>query len=198
MGGKPIALANEALLLFLHSLPIGSKFNIVSFGSEHEKMFLSSVDYNEQNLQYAEEEVKKFDADLGGTEILNPLIDIFQDQPDPNLPRHVYLLTDGAVQDTDEVIDLIKKNNTLNRVHAFGIGDGVSTELIKGCAQSGMGHYFFINNPKDIEKKVIEALNKDFLDYLKVSNIKLFDSNSDLVEEIQNAGEVSYGSYFKL
>ena len=37
----------------LHSLPLGSKFNIVSFGSRHELMFTQSVEYTEENLEYA-------------------------------------------------------------------------------------------------------------------------------------------------
>ena len=32
-------LAVEALILFLHSLPIGSKFNVVSYGSDYVKLF---------------------------------------------------------------------------------------------------------------------------------------------------------------
>jgi von Willebrand factor A domain-containing protein 5 len=34
MEGAPIKLANQALKLFLHSLPLGCKFNVVSFGSD--------------------------------------------------------------------------------------------------------------------------------------------------------------------
>ncbi len=34
MDGKRIKLAIEALKLFLHSIPLGSKFNVYSFGSK--------------------------------------------------------------------------------------------------------------------------------------------------------------------
>ena len=53
MSGSPIQLAVGALKLFLHSLPIGSKFNVVSFGSNFEKLFPDSVEYNEENLKIA-------------------------------------------------------------------------------------------------------------------------------------------------
>jgi hypothetical protein len=48
---ESIKLAREALQLFLHSLPYGSKFNIVSYGSKHQAMFPQSVLYNDQTLQ---------------------------------------------------------------------------------------------------------------------------------------------------
>jgi hypothetical protein len=73
MGGEPIKLAVEALKLFLHSLPIGSKFNVISFGSNFEKLFPESVEYNEENLNTAASKVSDFTADLGGTELLEPL-----------------------------------------------------------------------------------------------------------------------------
>jgi Mg-chelatase subunit ChlD len=47
MSGSPITLAKEALILFLHSLPMGAKFNVVSFGSDFEKVFEQSVSYDE-------------------------------------------------------------------------------------------------------------------------------------------------------
>lgn len=47
MYGKPVKLAQDALKLFLHSLPEGSKFNIVAFGSRFVSTFQQSVDYNE-------------------------------------------------------------------------------------------------------------------------------------------------------
>jgi len=38
-----IKLASEAVMIFLHSIPYGSYFNIVSYGSKFEMMFPTSV-----------------------------------------------------------------------------------------------------------------------------------------------------------
>ena len=63
---------------------------------------------------------------------------------------------------------MISANKSKCHVHTFGIGDGVSTELIKNCASAGHGHYSFITDLNEIEKKVIEAIQKDFLQYICV------------------------------
>ena len=57
MGGVPINLAVKALKLFLHSLPIGCKFNVYSFGSEYDSLFSHSLDYNQESLDKAIEEI---------------------------------------------------------------------------------------------------------------------------------------------
>jgi hypothetical protein len=54
MSGDRIALAVQALKLFIHSLPIGSKFNIISYGTTYKKMFEEgSVKYCEKTLDKA-------------------------------------------------------------------------------------------------------------------------------------------------
>lgn len=71
-------MANTALKLFLQSLPYGCIFNVCSYGSDHEFMFNDgSVEYNEENLQTALEKIESFEADFGGTEIFDPLEEIF-------------------------------------------------------------------------------------------------------------------------
>lgn len=72
----------------VQSLPFGSKFNIVSFGSRHDFMFESSVEYNEENLKKALEQLKQFSANYGGTEILSPIRAVINDNKvDISLPR---------------------------------------------------------------------------------------------------------------
>ena len=79
MTGTPISFAVESLKLFVHSLPIGSMFNVVSFGSNFIKLFPQSVVYNEENLKLAVAQISSFRADMGGTEILEPLKDIVKE-----------------------------------------------------------------------------------------------------------------------
>lgn len=182
MQGQPIKLAVEALKLFLHSLPMGSKFNIVSFGSKHEMMFPSSQEYNEQSLQNAMTKLSKFDANMGGTEIYEPVNEIFTLPSDPKLPRHLYLLTDGAVANTRQLVDLIRANRDNCRVHTFGIGSGASSELIKDCAFAGQGHYSFIYKLEEIELRVMEALQKDFLEYLSIQEASFLSENNEVIK----------------
>lgn len=41
---------------------------------------------------------------------------------------------------------MVKTKVNYSRLHSIGIGDGVSMELLKGCAKFGMGKCVFIGN----------------------------------------------------
>ena len=131
MTGDPMATAKEALKLFIRSIPPGSVFNVLSFGSSYELLFESAAEYDQTNLEYAIDHINFFEADLGGTEIFEPLHNIFADNKQKeDLDKHVYLITDGQVFNPEDVVRLIKDNNKKFTVHTFGIGSGVSTQLI--------------------------------------------------------------------
>ena len=56
MSGARIETAKEALKLFLKSLPVGSKFAIISFGTKWDAMLIkgkSIIDYNDKNSSEA-------------------------------------------------------------------------------------------------------------------------------------------------
>jgi len=55
-------------------------------------------------------------------------------------------LTDGAISDTEKVVQMVESNNKFARVHTIGIGNGASPALIVGCAQKGKGSHVFIND----------------------------------------------------
>jgi len=49
-GDNAIKMAKEALKIFIHSLPEGSKFDICGFGSTHEYLFNQMTSYNEESM----------------------------------------------------------------------------------------------------------------------------------------------------
>ena len=164
MMGDPMVTAKEALKLFIRSIPPGSKFNVISFGSSFEQIFDDVIDYQQDTLDTAVQEIDFFDANLGGTEIFDPLHSIFASKSDEaGLDKHVYLITDGCVFNPDDVVELINDNNKDFTVHTFGIGSGVSTTLIEECAKAGRGKHYFVNDKAEgLQEKVIDALCKAF------------------------------------
>uniref|UniRef100_UPI0014479858 von Willebrand factor A domain-containing protein 5A-like n=1 Tax=Epinephelus lanceolatus TaxID=310571 RepID=UPI0014479858 len=144
MQGERMKSAKDTLLLLLKSLPMGCYFNIYSFGSCHEHIFSKSVEYSQKTLEKALKNIEVMDADLGGTEILQPLEHIYSQPTIPNQPRQLFVFTDGEVGNTKQVINLVKKNSGSHRCFSFGIGEGASSALINGLAKEGGGHAQFI------------------------------------------------------
>lgn len=67
-----------------------------------------SVDYTDENLQLAIAQISTFTANFGGTRIFEPLQSIFcQKRPSDCTESHIYLLTDGAIWDTQQVVRLV-------------------------------------------------------------------------------------------
>ena len=67
-------LATDSLDIFVRSLPKGCKFSVISFGSGWDALQPITADYNDTTSQNALEQIKNFDSNYGGTNILEPLI----------------------------------------------------------------------------------------------------------------------------
>lgn len=92
-------------------------------------MYKESVKYTDNNLEETINLIDSFDANFGGTEIAQPLLDIVKnDKKMSDFIRHVIVLTDGQVSNSNEVIQIIKtmKTNHVATTHMVGIGNGVS------------------------------------------------------------------------
>ena len=116
MRGSYIKDAAQTLLLFLKSIPTGCYFNVICFGSHFKRLFPESVPYNQKNMEIAVEHANDLKADLGGTELFDPLEDIFSHAPMKGMPRRVFVLTDGSVSNTESVIKLVAKNSNNSKL----------------------------------------------------------------------------------
>lgn len=83
--------------LFFRSLPSDCFINIVGFGSSYRKLWPHSVKYSKDSLREGTAHIASMQADLGGTEILAPLTDIFRTPLIPGYMRQIFVLTDGEV-----------------------------------------------------------------------------------------------------
>ncbi|CAI9733737.1 Hypothetical predicted protein [Octopus vulgaris] len=158
MTGEKIEAAKDTLLLFLKSLPLGCSFNAISFNNDFEFLFKEgSREYSEDSLN----EALKFQKNLyasGGTEILSALKSLSVKKPFQNFHRQVFLITDGEVYNTNDVIQLVKSQVKNTRYFTIGIGSGASTELVKGIARAGKGQAEFVMTNDNLKAKVMRLL----------------------------------------
>ena len=68
--------------------------------------------------------------DMGGTELLQPLTAVLGQPAVPGYARQVFVLTDGEVSNTREVIAAVSRYRS--RVFGLGLGHGASHELVEG------------------------------------------------------------------
>ena len=110
MSGSYIKSARETLVLFLKSLPEGNYFNILGFGSSYTSLFPNPVPYDEKHLEVAIKHAEGMQADLGGTQLLQPLQHIFETKPRSGYARQVFVLTDGSVSNTGACTQEMRRN----------------------------------------------------------------------------------------
>jgi len=153
----------DAMNIFMRSLPADCYFNIVGFGSGYTKLSPQSMRYTDESLKRATDHIATIMANYGGTNIYEPLSDVLSQPLIPFYSRQVFLLTDGQVSNTDDVIRLVQRKNQQCRVFSLGIGSSVSHFLVNGIARAGNGTSAFVASGERVERKVLKQLNDGFL-----------------------------------
>ena len=170
MSGKSIDLVKQALLLFIQSLPAGSYFQLIGFGSDFKKYNENPVEYNQKNVQNIINVINNLKANMGGTNISGPLDDVYKDKNNNyskiNLSKNIFLLTDGQVHDREQCVNLITTNSNKFRIHALGIGNDFDKVLIERSGKLGKGSSSFVEDVEKINSVVIDTLNKCLRPYL--------------------------------
>ena len=160
MNGDSIDEARRALALCVRAMSEDDTFNIIRFGSSFVSLWPEPRPYTQDNLDIASRYIKDTHANMGGTEILTPLTQIYGHSVDPARPRQILLLTDGQVSNEDQVIALCRQHAASTRVFAFGIGAGASEHLVRGVARVSRGAAEFIYPGERIESKVLRMFSR--------------------------------------
>jgi hypothetical protein len=176
MTGPPIQNVRTALSLFMHSLPADCDFDIIGFGFGFAPLFGELRPYSDVTLQATESYIRDLNADMGGTEILNPLRDIL----DRIKPNYLFLLTDGAVSNTAEVLDFVSHSKTT--ITTIGIGNAASVDLVRGIADRTGGLHEFVDAPSRISDVVIRSLSDTLRMALK--NVSIVSTCGESYERV--------------
>eukprot|EP01102_Stenamoeba_stenopodia_P005493 TRINITY_DN1620_c0_g1_i1.p1 TRINITY_DN1620_c0_g1~~TRINITY_DN1620_c0_g1_i1.p1 ORF type:complete len:951 (-),score=170.99 TRINITY_DN1620_c0_g1_i1:160-3012(-) len=163
MSGTKMNQTKNALDLFLRALPPNCYFNIIGFGSSYQKLFEGSQPYTEKNVATADSHIRSISADLGGTELMGPLREVYSQKGVSDYSRQIFVLTDGEVSNTEEVVRLVVENHKRNkdwRLFTIGVGSSVSHALVGGMARGGGGTVQIIGDGERLEPKVMAQLKQ--------------------------------------
>ena len=175
MSGSEIKIASEGLKLFLQSLPPKSYYQIIGFGSDFKAYDEMPKFYTQQNILESLSIINNLKADLGGTDIYSPLkyiYDSYEVHDKINLPRNIFLLTDGEIDNKKQTLDLIYKNSSKYHIYSIGIGNNYDKDLIKNAGIIGKGGYNFCKKLEQINKIIVNEINKSISSFYSNINIK--------------------------
>ncbi|THD21260.1 von Willebrand factor A domain-containing protein 5A [Fasciola hepatica] len=159
MSGDRIQKAAQALLLFLKSIPIGCRFQIIGFGNTFNTLFPEPVEYNDDNAKRALDYQRELEADMGGTEVLPALHEAFRSPlTGAGWYKQIIFLTDGEVGNADEVVGLVGSNVHQARVFSVGLGMGASSYLVEGVARAGRGVSAFVRDNNELRTVTMKIL----------------------------------------
>jgi Ca-activated chloride channel family protein len=134
--------ARAALGACLEKLSAVDQFNIVGFNAKFRMLDEMPVSAEGNAPQSA----MGWMAGLrhGGGTVLLPALRAMLDQPESDeYHRMIVLLTDGALQDRNEVLELLQTDLGEGRMFVIGIGDDVSRQTIEHMADLGRGMAVF-------------------------------------------------------
>ncbi|XP_072512461.1 von Willebrand factor A domain-containing protein 5B1 isoform X3 [Salminus brasiliensis] len=172
MSGVNISRVKDAMVVILKSLFPACMFNIIGFGSTFKTLFATSQSYDEESLAAACEYMRKIRADMGGTNLLAPLNWILRQPVQRGHPRLLFLLTDGAVNNTGKVIELVRSHARFTRCYTFGIGQGACRRLIEGLSAVSRGTAEFLAEGERLQPKMIKCLKKSMAPVLSDISIE--------------------------
>jgi len=174
MQGSSMEQAKSSLRLAVLQLNDKDSFNIIAFDDKAELLFpitqMASTEIIKQSLEF----IDNLSAD-GGTEMYRPLSKALMMQKNQiqsvKAIRQIVFITDGAVANEFELMQLLNTEQGNFRLYTVGIGAAPNGYFMKKAAQFGRGSYVFIQNQNEVRQKMSHFMTK--ISQPAISNIKL-------------------------
>jgi len=174
MSGDSMRQAKESLKLALRSLTPADRFNVIRFDDTLTELFdkpvLATPDQIALALRYADSLEAR-----GGTEMLPALkAALVDDTPgDTQRVRQVIFLTDGSIDNEDQMLAALGTDRGRSRVFMVGIGSAPNTFLMNRMAEVGRGTYTNIGATSEVithMSALLDRLTRPVLTDLRVTS----------------------------
>ena len=185
MQGNNLIYLKDSLKNLISILPKGSYYQLIGFHTFFTLYNKTPIEYNKENYLNSLKQISEMKAE-GLTNILEPLNEIYLNgrYNHIDLPRYIIMITDGQINNSEECLDLIEKNNNFFTLHAVGIGENLNQDFIRIAGYLGKGGYDFVFKIKDLEKVLINSLYYLMRDYLSDIFLNFIDIYPDITKKI--------------
>jgi small GTP-binding protein len=157
----------RALAVFLRSLPSGTLFNLIGFGNGVEQVFPMPAVANQANASTAFDELSKWQANMGGADLLQALEHVFERTLGADERRRdgigasrLLIITDGQVPDSAAIVKLIAERAESTQTYTLGIGGTVSIGVIESMARAGAGLHRIVDDERSTNACVAALLGQ--------------------------------------
>jgi Ca-activated chloride channel family protein len=178
MQGNSMAQAKTSLEQAILQLNEKDSFNIIAFSNTVDLLFPTTNMASQRNVGKAQQFIDHLQAD-GGTEMYRPLSQALVMAKDSKQTaqaiRQVVFITDGAVANEFELMQLLDGAQRNFRLFTVGIGAAPNGYFMKKAAQFGRGSYVFIQNSDDVQIKMSALMTK--INHPAITNIELLFDN---------------------
>jgi len=159
MSGVSLAQAQAALQAALQKLQATDYFNIVTFSSSTRALFPAAVPAHPHSIAHARQMVDTLRAE-GGTVMAPALAMALDGNPPLQTIRQIVFITDGAISNERELLELIEDELGAARLFMVGIGSAPNGHFMREAARAGRGTFTYIGDLAHVQKKMSSLLNK--------------------------------------
>ena len=163
MQGSAMEQAKASLSLAILQLNDKDSFNIIAFNDTTELLFSGTKMAAGHHIKKAQQFISHLMAD-GGTEMYRPLSNALMMKKSAvqaaQAIRQIVFITDGAVANEFELMQLLENAQGDFRLYTVGIGAAPNGYFMKKAAQFGRGRYVFIQSQSDVQQKMSDFMTK--------------------------------------